>query len=73
MRLFLSGAASGDRMRAETDAASGAESDQVAALRASDYGIAAAGRESGIFRASFMQTIVRSAAQGRAGPRFIET
>jgi hypothetical protein len=74
MRSFLSGA-----NRVERQDASGAMlpagpgSDQVAAIRASDYGIAAAGRESGIFLASFMQTVVKAAARGRAGRDFIET
>jgi hypothetical protein len=73
MRFFLSGRASGDRMRAEADAASGAQSDQVAVVRAADYGIAAAGRESGNFRASFMQTVVKKHGPRPRRPRLIET
>jgi hypothetical protein len=46
---------------------------KAAAIRASDYGIAAARRESGIFRASFMQTVVKNAVRSRAGRGFIET
>jgi len=42
-----------DRGRAEAMLPAGPR--MVAAIRALDYGIAAAGRESGIFRASFMR------------------
>jgi hypothetical protein len=58
MRSFLSGAVRVERPDAGgSDAAGGPGSDQIAAIRAPDYGIAAAGRESGIFRTSFMQTV----------------
>jgi hypothetical protein len=62
MRSFLSGAIRVERPDAMLPA--DRESDQVAPIRARDYGIAAAGRESGIFRASFMQTVCQRDGDG---------